>query len=585
MATSGSKTISVTEWDNLVFNWSRSGYSIANNTSTISWTLTLVATSNGRIDSTASKNWSVTIDGVSYSGTNSVGISNNSTKTLASGITVIKHADNGTKTFSYSFSQEFSISFNGSTIGTISGSGSGDLDTIPRASNFTVSEGTLGVMQNITVTRQSTAFTHGLTYSCGSVKTQLICAWNTTAQSVSFTPPLDLAWQSVNGGRVWVDIHLQTYDSGGTPIGNTVTKGVWMTIPASVKPSCSVTVSDPTGYAAKFGAYIQGQSILSIEVIPQTAYGSAITGCLVVADGNRYTTTGVTTPVIQSTGRVEIYADVTDTRGRLGSASTTIDVLPYVRPVINTLKVHRCNADGTENDRGLYGKVTYGYSIDTLSGKNGMSGYIQYKKTTDSEYINHELASVFNVTDGTFIFAADDGSTYDVQLLIADDFTSVGSRTALSTAFTLIHYAPNGKGITFGGIRNTNGFNIIDMPFRINDVEMIDFIVEQGESDGWFYRKWNSGIAECWKIFYGYGFDSAHNHYSGFYYSETIMVPFPFTFSNLPTVTVDGGSVNYINFVRVFGKYSDKASFSIVSMMDAGKVDVTVDIKAIGKWK
>lgn len=584
MATSGSKSIPVTNWNNLVFTWSILSQSVANNTSTIAWTLQLTAdSSNGIIVSTVEKDWSATVNGTNYSGTNFIVIYDRNVKTLASGTTVIEHSTDGTKTFSFSFSQEFNITFSGSHIGTITGSGTGTLDTIPRASNFTVSEGTLGVAQTITVTRQSTIFTHGLTYSCGGVKTQLICAWNTASEKVSFTPPLDLAWQAVNGNRVWVDIHLQTYHPDGTPIGNTITKGVWMTIPASMKPSCSVAVSDPTGYATKYGAYIQGQSKMSIKVTPTTSYGSAISGCLVVADGNRYTTAEVTTPVIQSTGSVEVYADVTDTRGRLGSASRIVTVLPYTRPTITTLKVHRCDQDGTENDRGKYGKVTYSYNIDTIDGKNGMSAYIQYKKTAETVYTSVELPDVFSVTDGTYVFAADDGSTYDVQLLIADDFISMSHKTTLSTAFALIHYAPSGKGITFGGIRNNDAFNIIDMPFKINDID-VDYIVEQGEVDGWFYRKWNGGFAECWKVYYG-SVDSGKTNYSGFYYSETVSVPFPFTFTNLPTVTVDGGSVTYMNFVRAFGKYSEAASFVVVSLMDAGTVDVTVDIKAIGKWK
>jgi hypothetical protein len=212
-----------------------------------------------------------------------------------------------------------------------------------------------------------------------------------------------------------------------------------------------------------------------------------------------------------------------------------------------------------------------------------MSGFIQYKKTTETEYTSVELPTAFSATNSAHIFAADDGSTYDVQILIADSFVSVGHRTTLSTAFSLIHYAPSGKGITFGGIRNNDAFNIVDMPFRINDVD-VDYIVEQGEIDGWFYRKWNGGFAECWKIYYGQ-VNSGNTNYSGFWYSETVTVPFPFTFTNLPTVTVDGGSVTYMNFVRVFGKYSDKASFTVVSMTNAGTVDVTVEIKAIGRWK
>ena len=584
MATSGSKTVAVTSWDNLVFSWSVSGQSVVNNTSTVAWALKLVATSSGAISSTATKQWIVNVNGNQYSGTNTVGISANSTKILASGTTVIKHNDDGTKFFDYSFSQYFGITFSGSTIGSISGSGSGTLDTIPRASNFTVSDGTLGVPHTISIKRNSAAFTHGLTYSCGGVKTQLICAWNTTAESVTFTFPVDLTWQAPNGTRVWVDIHLQTYHSDGTPIGNTITKGVWMTIPASVKPACTVAVSDPTGYAAKFGAYIQGQSKIAIKVTPTTAYGSNITGCLVLADGNRFTTAEVTTPVVQSTGNVEVYADVTDTRGRLGSTSTTINVLPYSQPVITTLKVHRCDEDGTENHRGQYANVTYGYTINTLGGKNGMSGFIQYKKTTETEYTSVALPTSFNVDNGSYIFAADDGSAYDVQLLIADSIVSVGHRTAVSTAFSLIHYGSSGKSITFGGIDNADGFHIMNMPFTVDGVE-VDYIVEQGEVDGWFYRKWNGGFAECWKVYYGTGINSAKNNYSGFYYSETITVPFPFTFTNLPTVTVDGGSVNYMNFVRVFGKYSEKASFAVLSLMNAGNIDVTVDIKAIGRWK
>jgi hypothetical protein len=579
----GSKTVAVTSWDNLVFEWSVSSQSIVNNTSTVTWTLKLVSTSDGAISSTAQKSWWVNVNGSYYEGTNSVAIGNNSTKVLASGVTTIKHADDGTKSFSYSFSQYFGITFSGSSIGSISGSGSGTLDTIPRASDFTVAEGTLGVAQTITITRKSTAFTHGLTYSCGGVKTQLICAWNTTAESVTFTPPVDLAWQAVNGNKVWVDIHLQTYYPDGTPIGNTITKGVWMTIPASVAPTCTVSVSDPTGYAAKYGAYVQGQSKLTIKVTPQPSHGSAITAYTVTADGNTYTTADVTTPVIQGTGTLTVNASVKDTRGRTGSASAGITVLPYTAPVITMLKVHRCNADGTENDRGLYGKVTYSYAIDSLSGKNGMSGFIQYKKTTETEYTSIALPTAFTASNGTYIFAADDGSTYDVQLLIADGFISVGHRTTLSTAYTLIHFSPTGKGITFGGIRNGEGFNIVDMPFKINDVD-VDYIVEQGEVDGWFYRKWNGGFAECWKIYYGQ-VNSAKTQYSGFYYSETVSVPFPFTFTNLPTVTVDGGSVTYMNFARVFGKYSDKASFAVVGLMNAGTVDVTVDIKAIGRWK
>jgi hypothetical protein len=36
-----------------------------------------------------------------------------------------------------------------------------------------------------------------------------------------------------------------------------------------------------------------------------------------------------------------------------------------------------------------------------------------------------------------------------------------------------------------------------DSGLQINEID-IDYIVEQGVSGIWTYRKWNSGIAECW---------------------------------------------------------------------------------------
>ena len=194
MATSGSKSIAVTSWDTLKFSWEQTGQSIASNTTTINWKLQLISTGSGRIDSSASKSWSVTVNGTKYSGTNTVGIANNTTKTLASGSTTISHNSDGTKTFSYSFSQQFDITFSGSKIGTKSGSGSGTLNTIPRKSTLAANNGTLNVAQILTVTRKSDSFTHTITYKCGSASGTIVT--KSTDTSITWTPPLSLASQN-----------------------------------------------------------------------------------------------------------------------------------------------------------------------------------------------------------------------------------------------------------------------------------------------------------------------------------------------------------------------------------------------------
>lgn len=139
MATSGSVTVKVTGYNNLVFEWNMTSQSVANNTSTVSWAMKLVAIgASGKITSNSKKNWNVTVNGTDYSGTNTIGISGKSTKTLASGSTVISHNVDGTKTFTFSFKQQFSgLVFAGVAISDKSGSGLGTLPDIPRQATIT----------------------------------------------------------------------------------------------------------------------------------------------------------------------------------------------------------------------------------------------------------------------------------------------------------------------------------------------------------------------------------------------------------------------------------------------------------------
>lgn len=137
MATSGSKSVKVSTYDTLKFSWNVTSQSIADNTSTVAWKLQLVTTGAGKINSTQDKSYTIKVNGKSYTGTNKIGIGNNETKTLVSNSTVIEHNADGTKSFSYSFSQEFDVDLSGSHVDTISGSGSGTLNTIPRAATIT----------------------------------------------------------------------------------------------------------------------------------------------------------------------------------------------------------------------------------------------------------------------------------------------------------------------------------------------------------------------------------------------------------------------------------------------------------------
>ena len=468
MATSGSKTIAVTNWDNLVFSWSVSSQSVANNTSTVAWSLKLVSTSSGKISSTASKNWSVKVNGISYSGTNTVGISNNSTKTLASGTTIISHNSDGTKSFDYSFSQQFSITFSGSSIGTVSGSGSGTLNTIPRKSTLAASNGTLGTAQTLTVTRQSSNFTHTITYKCGSTS-GTVCTKSTNT-SISWTPPLTLANQNTAGTSVSITFTITTYN-GNTSIGSN-TKTISCSIPASVKPSCTLSVTDPTGYADTFGNPIKGLSKFKVVITPTLAYNSPIAFYNTTVNGTKYTAASFTTGVLQSSGTLTVSATVTDKRGRSGSASVSKTVLEYVEPVIIKLTVKRCDQDGTANDQGEYVQATFSAAVTSLNKKNTAAYTLKYKKSTETEYTEVGLdsyANVYSITDGTYIFPADSGSSYNVEFSVTDKFKTTKRTTSASTGFTLLHWKADGTGMGIGKIAEESNLLDVGLPARFNE--------------------------------------------------------------------------------------------------------------------
>ena len=458
MATSGNKSVAVTSWDSLVFSWSVSGQSVANNTSTVTWTMKLVSTSDGRIDSSASKSWSVTVNGTKYSGNNTVGISDNSTKTLASGSTVIKHDSDGTKTFSFSFSQEFGITFSGTSIGTISGSGSGTLNTIARASQpscvtwpeHTQNVGEFGDEISIHMNRNSSSFTHTVRYQFGSQSGTIATGVTTGTTWVIPLSLMDLIPSATKGsGTIYVD----TYN-GSTKIG-TKYCGFTATVPASVKPTCTLSVSDPTGHATTYGSYVKGLSKFKVTVTPTLAYKSAIKTYNTTANGSKYTSASFTTGVLKSSGTLAVSTTVVDNRGRSASASTNLTVLNYTAPSVTKLTVGRCDADGTANEQGDHVQVTFSATVSALNNKNTATYTLRYKKSTDTNFTEVTISDIqdsYSVTNKKRVFAADTGSSYDVEVSVADNHGTSTRTTSASTAFTLMHFRADGTGIGFGKV-------------------------------------------------------------------------------------------------------------------------------------
>lgn len=158
--------------------WSRTSYSIPNNTSTISWTLKVVAgnywyTNAIRIDY-------VKINGTTVKGSETYSNISNTTKTLASGTLDIPHNSDGTKTFSIQLSGWFY------DYGTKTGSANFTLDTIPRYA---------------TVTQTLSSKT----------ETSVMMKWTSDAT-------VDYIWYSSDNGSSWTGINVTDGTSGSYTI-------------------------------------------------------------------------------------------------------------------------------------------------------------------------------------------------------------------------------------------------------------------------------------------------------------------------------------------------------------------------------
>lgn len=494
MATSGSKSIAVTSHDTLKFSWSLSSQSVANNTSTVTWKMQLISDGYGKISSTAAKDWSVTVNGTKYSGTNTVGIANSTTKTLASGTTTIAHASDGTKTFSYSFSQEFAITFSGSYIGTKSSSSTGTLTTIPRKSTLSVANGTLETTQTLTVSRKSTSFTHTITYKCGSVS-GTICT-KSTSTSIPFKPPISLASQNTTGTTVSVTYTITTY-SGSTSIGsNTYTKTC--SIPASVKPTVSLAVSDATGYATTYGSYIYGKSKIKGVVTASGSYGSTIKSYKSTANGGTYTSSTFTTGVVASTGTLKINTTVTDSRGRTATLSQPISItaIAYTAPKLTSLTVKR-------DSSGANLVVTFSSSVTSLNSKNKVTYKLSYKKTTDSSYASNMPITLSDYTNkdavsgGSYSFAADSASSYDVILTVSDAFGSASLSAVGASIYKLFSMYAGGKGWAFGKVAELSDYLDIGFKTRFRqDAELYSGVMYFGSAKTYYFSA-NTGNVSC----------------------------------------------------------------------------------------
>lgn len=689
MATSGSFRTTSYEGRSLTFSWNRTSSNIANNTSTIAWSVTGSGDSGyvtcGDID--------VVINGTTvYNSAPSDRVDVWLGGVVASGTTTISHNADGSKSFSASVNAAiYNYAQN------CSGSGTWALDTIPRASNIdkvantsgkTISTLNTGNDVRVYFTPKSTAFKYRVTVSMNGNSVQN----NASGVSVSSTSQ---QYYQVNIPHTWLSnkesgtlaCKLETLN--GTSVIGTDNWSISMVVPASVVPTIGAVSSAPVNSNATINGwniYVANYSKARITCSASGNSGSTISRFQISGD-TTVTVNGTSLSYdinLTSSGTKTFTVKAIDSRGRsTGNKSITINVTSYSTPTIQSFNVVRCDSNGNINAEGTSAKLSFvGYY--SAIGNNTATVNFAYKlasASTFSSLTNSATGSGGsvngNIISSTFAIAND----YDLKIILKDSLGNAVERTVrLASVTRTLNVAKYGNGVAVGkmstvskngaagkfecgwdasfdksvsidGIINANkniymggskgqtsGLSIVfsnpdssenphnsyiyggnpaaqtaigcwdnkngrniwsyndssntfaigssDATISIKGAALSDFVVQQGTSGNWYYRKWNSGRAECWG---NIPINTAITSSIGsLYYAAIENIAFPSgLFINKPLVFANSTSTAVLT-VAIRGSTTTKSVFGINLMYPVSypnAITWEVAVEARGTWK
>lgn len=115
----------------------------------------------------------------------------------------------------------------------------------------------------------------------------------------------------------------------------------------------------------------------------------------------------------------------------------------------------------------------------------------------------------------------------------------------------------------------------------INTKISVDYIVEQGVSGIWIYRKWASGIAECWTDGVKKATGSTPTAIMGGYYSYAT-IDLPFTFSSFSSISGNGQLSTGLGFFC--GTFSSTSTINVFILGNANSNDIGYSAHVKGWW-
>lgn len=113
-----------------------------------------------------------------------------------------------------------------------------------------------------------------------------------------------------------------------------------------------------------------------------------------------------------------------------------------------------------------------------------------------------------------------------------------------------------------------------------------DYVIEQGTSGIWRYRKWNSGVYECFGTqTSSIAVTTASPGYGGYRSGQLSIPAFPIAFKAIPTVTATVGSGSQGAWVNNVQPTTTGGSYYLSSGASSPATNRSIQFQVMGRWK
>ena len=243
-------------------------------------------------------------------------------------------------------------------------------------------------------------------------------------------------------------------------------KTVLITAPAGAAPTLTVqvervlTVGGVT-YPDITGGYVQYKSAVKCTIkSAQASAGSSIATYSINVGGRTEaafngTGTTLTSALLPVSGQVVITFRATDTRGRTGQTTKTIQVEEYSPPKPTNFEVYRVDDDGQPAANGTKARYSFNPVYTSLGGKNSCTASISCAGSTANN-----IANAGWIVPGA-VKLLDVLTSYEVQLTLTDIYGDVVYVTRIPSINFAMHFSADGTSTWVGeACQHSNAFGV-----------------------------------------------------------------------------------------------------------------------------